>query len=190
VAVPAGGSAPFAVDARGPYPTAGADAGDGAPVEGTVLAALRGKLFLNVGGQKVELEFAKAREIRLPQLPNVVVKEVDFARYSSSEAGGTFYLGVKNPNPFPVHISELTYAVTINDRAVGDGELGKGEEVAPASTGVFELQLSVNPETYGQDVEKLIKGQALPYALKGELVARKFKTPYALRGDIKLNVSK
>jgi LEA14-like dessication related protein len=189
VSVPAGGSAPFSFKAHGPYFATAPAAGEAAPA-GTLLTALRGKLTLNVAGRRVELDFAKAREVRLPQSPSVVMNQVDFARYSSDEAGGTFYVGVKNPNPFAIHLGSLTWAATIHGKPVGEGELGKGEQVAPASTGVFEVQLSVNQETYGTDVDKLIKTQTLPYELKGELVARMFKTPYELKGNIKLNMSK
>jgi hypothetical protein len=157
---------------------------------GDLLAAIRGTLLVDANGKRTELLFAKSREIRLPRLPRVVMNEVDFARFAPDEAGGTLYVGVKNPNPFPIRLSGLSYAATINGKAIGDGELGKGEEVAAASTGVFEVQLNVNAETYGAEVDKLIKTLTLPYVLTGELTGKLFQEPYELKGEIKLNVSK
>jgi LEA14-like dessication related protein len=157
---------------------------------GDMLVALRGKLTVLVGATRTEVEFAKAREVRAPQLPTVVMNEVDFGRYSGNEVGGTFYVGVKNPNPFPIHLVSLSYDALVNGKSVADGELGRGEKVEPTSTGVFEVPVQVNQETYGADVDKLIKTKSLPYEVKGELKGALFAQPFDLKGTVKLNESK
>lgn len=156
---------------------------------GSFLTAMRGKLTVRREGQASELEYARSREIRVPRLPVVKLHEVDAARYSADEVNALFYLGVENPNPFPVKLSALSYAVAIAGKKLAEGDIGRGEKVGSASTGVFEVQVSVNKETYGAEVAKLIKTLSLPYQVTGELTGDLFRQPYELTGDIKLNVS-
>lgn len=157
---------------------------------GALLAAIRGKVLARVGKKTVELPFARSREIRVPRLPQLKLHELDAARYSADEANVIFYLGVVNPNPFSIRLSGLSYAVSVGGKQVSQGELGKGERVSPSATGVFEAQVSINQETYGPEVGKLIKALVLPYEVKGELNGELFQQPYELKGEIKLNVSK
>lgn len=157
---------------------------------GSLLAALRGKLFLLVEGKTVELPYARSREVRVPRLVRAELKEVDAARFADDEASVTFYLAVDNPNPFPVKLSALQYALTINNKPIAEGRVGSGEKVGGNSHGVFEIQVAVSRDTYGADVAKLIKTLNLPYVLKGELSAELVHEPYELKGNIKLRQSK
>lgn len=183
LALAPGTPATFTLQDRAPY-------GEASATSEPVLAALRGTLEFDVGGQASQVEFAKSREIRMPKPPTVVMKEFDFARYSPQEAGGTFYIGVKNPNAFPIRLSNLTYTVLVKGKSVAEGEVGSGEQIAPTSMGVFEVAVSVNGESYGADVDALIKTLTLPFEINGQLVGKLFKQPFGLKGDIKLHVSK
>lgn len=186
IGVLAGSSATFALEEGTPYVGSAEELKAMAAHASDGVVALRGKIHL-AGG--TALEFGKSRDLRLPRLPNVVMNQVDFARYSADEVSGTFYVGVANPNPFPIRIDGLTYQATIAGKKLGDGELGRGEEVAAAATGVFEVQVAVNQETYGPDVAKVIKTLTLPYELVGQLEGKLIQEPYSLKGDIKLNVT-
>jgi LEA14-like dessication related protein len=190
VAVAAGGTSSFSIADKAQYAESAEALKALGEKEGDMLVALRGKLTVDVGGTKREMEFAKAKEVRTPRLPSVVMNEVDFGRYSGNEVGGTFYVGVKNPNPFTIHLVSLSYEASVNGKSLADGELGKGEKVEPSSTGVFEVPVQVNQETYGPEVDKLIKTKALPYQVKGELKGALFTLPYDLKGTVKLNESK
>ena len=59
-----------------------------------------------------------------------------------------------------------------------------------SATGVYPLEASVTPATWGPDVKALISKGVLPYTLKGELTGPLLKVPYSLDGNVKLNVSK
>jgi LEA14-like dessication related protein len=190
IAVAAGGTSSFSVADRAQYADSLETLKALSEKGGDMLVSLRGKLTVSVGGTRTELEFAKAKELRTPRLPTVVMNEVDFGRYSGNEVGGTFYIGVKNPNPFSIHLVSLSYEAAVNGKSLADGELGKGEKVEPTSTGVFEVPVQVNQETYGAEVDKLIKTRSLPYEVKGELKGKLFAAPYDLKGTVKLNESK
>ena len=189
--VPAAGAASFKLEKTSKYV--------GSPEElkaisargGSLLVALRGKATVSRAGQPMTvLEFAKSREVRVPRLPHVKMHELDAARYGADEASATFFLGVDNPNPFPVKLLGLDYKVLIGGKQMADGTRGSGEKVAASSTGVFEVQVPVNKETFGPEVAKLIKTLTLPYVVTGAIRGDLLDEPYELKGDIKLNQSK
>lgn len=157
---------------------------------GSIPAALRGTLTVKVGDRRTTVEFAKAREVRVPRLPSVTLHELDAGRFSGEEVNVLFSLGVKNPNPFPLRLAGLSYAVQVAGKEVATSQIGRGEKVDPSSTGVFEVPVLLNQESFGPEVAKLIKSKLLPYRISGELESQMYKDTYELKGDIKLNVSK
>lgn len=157
---------------------------------GSLLVALRGKLSLKAGDSALEAPFARSREVRVPRLPHMKLQELEGARFSESEAGITFHLGVNNPNPFEIHVSQIAYEVTIAGKSVEKDVIGRGERVSPASTGVFDVEVKVEEATHGKDAAKLIKSQVLPYVVTGTLQADLFSEPFEFKGDLKLNVTK
>src|SRR5205823_2986643 len=149
---------------------------------GTLLAALRGKLAVRHSGKLDLIEFARSREVRVPRLPHVKMQAIDGARYAENEASLTFSLGVDNPNPFPIRLEGLDYKIAVAGKQLTDGVLGRGEKVEPSSTGVFEVQVAVNSDTFGSGVEKLIKTLKLPYEVTGELKGDLVAEAYDLKG--------
>ncbi len=190
IAVPAGQPVEFALESASRYVASAEELQAMDTRGGSLLAAIRGRLTVQQGKITRELEYARSREIRVPRLPHAKVHEIDAARYSPDEANATFYLGVENPNPFPVKLGGLKYAISIAGKQLSEGVLGKGEQVSPSSTGVFETQFAINQETFGKEVGKLIKTLTLPYEVSGELTGELFTQPFTVKGDIKLNVSK
>jgi hypothetical protein len=189
--VPANGTAAFKFEKTSKYVGSSDDLKAMNAKGGSLLVALRGKATVSRAGQaSTVLEFAKSREVRVPRLPHVKMHELDAARYGADEASATFFLGVDNPNPFPVKLLGLDYKVSIGGKQMADGTRGSGEKVAASSTGVFEVQVPVNKETFGPDVAKLIKTLTLPYVVTGSIRGDLLDEPYELKGDIKLNQSK
>lgn len=158
---------------------------------GSLLVAMRGHFEVkSEGGGVSKVEFARSRNLRLPRLPKVVLKDADAGRYSPTEVNGTVYVGVMNPNPFPIKLSELSFEMRVAGTKITDGIRGQGDGVSAGATGVFEVPFSVSETTYGASAGKLIAGRNLPYEVKGELKGDLFATPYALDGELRLNVSR
>jgi LEA14-like dessication related protein len=158
---------------------------------GSLLAALRGKLQVTQGGKPFTVDFARSHEVRVPRLPHVKFQELEAGRFSEDEAGVTFHIGVNNPNPFEIRVDSIKYEVNIAGKKIGEGTIGKGERVSPASTGVFDLEVKIDADTHGAaEIKKLIKSKVLPYEITGEMAAELFAENFAFRGDIKLNASK
>ncbi|MBK7860940.1 MAG: LEA type 2 family protein [Archangiaceae bacterium] len=158
---------------------------------GALNSALRGKLFVTQGSRTYEVDFARARDVRVPRLPHVKFQELEAGRFDEGEAGVTFHIGVYNPNPFEIRVTQLKYVVTIAGKPVTDTTAGKAERVSPASTGVFDLETHVDASTHGEaEVKKLIKSKVLPYVITGEMTAELFSETFEFKGDVKLNASK
>lgn len=190
IEVTEGGSTSFTVGASGGYVKSAEELRALSEKGGSLLTALRGNLIVRQNGKTVELPFARSREVRTPRLPSVRLHELDAARYSAEEANIIFYLGVVNPNPFPLKIDVLEYKIAIDGKQVAEGTRARGDAINPAGTGVFEVQLGVNKDTWGPEVKKLIQTLSLPYVIQGELKGELFTVPYQLADTVKLNVSK
>ncbi len=185
-----GSELPFSLEQSGRYVSSAEEFKAMSGRGGSMLVALRGKLFVRRAGKLEPLDYARSREVRVPRLPKVLIHEVDAARYAADEANATFYLGVDNPNPFPVKLSGLSYVLNIGGKKLGEGTVGSGEKVAASSTGVFEIPVQITRESYGPEVEKLIKTLTLPYQISGELKGDLLAEPYQHQGEIKLHLSK
>jgi LEA14-like dessication related protein len=157
---------------------------------GSLLVALRGKFQVRNGESTLEGQFAKSREVRTPRLPHMKMQEMEGARFNEAEAGITFHLGVYNPNPFEISVSQISYEVQVAGKSVEKSVIGKGEHVNPASTGVFDVEVKIEEATHGKDVVKLIKSKVLPYVVTGTLQADLFSEAFDFKGDLKLNESK
>lgn len=190
LAIPAGGTATFTLQNEAKYVSSPEELKALSEKGGSLLAALRGTLFVKAGGKTMEVPFARSRDIRTPRLPSVKMQELDAARYSDVEANIIFRLGVVNPNPFPLKIETLDYKIEVAGKQIAEGSEARGDGINPAATGVFEVQKSVNEQTHGKEIKQLVKGQLLPYVITGELRGDLFTVPVRLEGAVKLNVSK
>jgi len=157
---------------------------------GTMLVALRGTLTVRSGQEVETLPFAASRSVRAPRLPEVVVDSLDAARYSAEEVGLTLRLGVKNSNPFPLRLEQITYTLVVAGKVLDEGTLGKADTVDASATGTYPLEATVSASTWGKDVKALISKGTLPYTLKGEVKGPLLRQPFTLEGNVKLNVSR
>lgn len=200
IAVPAGGQASFTLDERLTYVKDEADLRAMDARGGSLLTALRGTLVVTAqvpasgeapaSTRTYELEFARSKDVRTPRLPHIKLREFEAGRFAEDEVQAVFHLGVENPNPFYLSISGVAYSVTVAGKQLKTGTLGAGEKISPSSTGVFDVTVTVNAESHGKDVVKLIKGLKLPFQVSGALNAPMYVEPLSAEGEIKLNPSK
>ncbi|WP_224370213.1 LEA type 2 family protein [Hyalangium versicolor] len=180
----------FSFEERAPYVRGPEDLKTLSERGGSMLLALRGTLTVRSGQNVETLPFAASRSVRVPRLPEVVMDSMDAARYSATEVNLTFRVGVKNPNPFPLRVDQLNYELVVNGKSLGTGQLAKADTVDASAAGVYPLEASVSPATWGPEVKQLIAKNVLTYTLKGELAGPLLKVPYSLEGTVRLNVSK
>lgn len=197
LAVPAGGQAKFSLDETLTYVKDEEDLKAMDARGGSLLTALRGTLVVSAevpatgdapaGKRTYELEFARSKDVRTPRLPHVKLREFEAGRFAEDEVQAVFHLGVENPNPFYLSISGVAYVLTVAGKEMKKGTIGAGEKISPSSTGVFDLTVTVNQDSHGKDVVKLIKGLKLPFTLSGALNAPMYVEPLMAEGEIKLN---
>jgi Late embryogenesis abundant protein len=179
----------FHLDESSPFAAPDALPGPGGRSD-SALIAVRGKLILQHGGRLQELNYAQAKEVRLPRLPSVRVHELDAARYSDKELHVTLRLAVINPNPFPVPLKGLEFVASVAARQIGSGSLANGETIDPSATALFEIGIPITAKTYGPDVNQLIRTASFPYKLTGTLKGHSFEAPFELAGNIRLGSAK
>ncbi|WP_420811418.1 LEA type 2 family protein [Myxococcus hansupus] len=183
--------ADIAFEERAPYVKSAQDLTRLSEQGGTLLLALRGTLVVRTGGGHEEtIPFAASRAARVPRLPIVVVEELDGARYSAEEVQLNLRLGVRNPNPFPLKLEGLTWTATVAGKTLDSGTLAQADTVDASATGVYPVELTVTPDTWGPEVKALIAKGLLPYGVTGEVTGPLLRVPYSLTGEVKLNVSR
>ncbi len=175
---------------RAPYVKSAQDLTRLSEQGGTLLLALRGTLVVRSGDHEETIPFAASRAARVPRLPIVVVEELDGARYSSEEVQLNLRLGVRNPNPFPLKLEGLTWTATVAGKTLDSGTLAQADTVDASATGVYPVELTVTPDTWGPEVKALIAKGLLPYGVTGEVTGPLLRVPYSLTGEVKLNVSR
>lgn len=190
VALAAGTPTPFSFQADAAYVRSPEDLKALSERGGTLLVALRGTLTVREGRATHEVPFAASRQVRVPRLPVVRLEGLDGARYSDEKVDLLVRLAVENPNPFPLRLEALRYAVSVGGRRLSEGTQGKYDTVDAAATGVYPVEVAVTRETWGADVRGLIAKGTLPYEVAGELTGPLVRIPYSLSGDVKLNVSR
>jgi LEA14-like dessication related protein len=190
VSLPTHAATPFSFQAEAPYVRTPEDLRALSGRGGTLLVALRGTLTVRTGDTVRTLPFAASRQVRVPRLPVVKVEGLEGARYSGEKVDLLLRLAVENPNPFPLRLEGLSWALTVGGRKLSEGTQGRYDTVDAAATGVYPVEVAVTRETWGEDVRALIAKGTLPYEVAGELTGPLVRVPYSLSGDVKLNVSR
>ncbi len=161
-----------------------------APATDLARVAVRGKLAIDRKGQREEVDYAISREVHRPRLPFIRIREVDAARYSGSEVALTVRLGAVNPNAFPVALKDLIYSLFVGGKQMGSGTLAQGDTLDASTTAIYEIPVSITPQTYGPDAAPLIQTRSLPCRITGSLRGQSFDSPFALTAEVKLNAPK
>lgn len=186
-----GALVPLSFEERAAYVQSSEDLARLSAQGGTVLLALRGVLVVrHQDDTEQKIPFAASRSVRVPRLPTVVVEELDGARYSAEEVQLNLRLGIRNPNPFPLKLSGLTWQVAVAGKALDSGTLAQSDSVEASATGVYPVEVSVTKDSWGPEVKSLISRGILPYGVTGELTGPLMRVPYSLTGEVKLNVSR
>ncbi len=100
-------------------------------------------------------------------LRNVQVTDVDLTAQ-------TFLLGfdVTNPNPFPLPIASVSYAVELDGYRFASGETGGGFSVPASGDGEFAISVQLNLLKTAPQLLSIARNGArrdIPYKLKGQL---------------------
>jgi LEA14-like dessication related protein len=111
---------------------------------------------------------------------------VNAARYSPDRAELAFALAVFNPNAFTIPLEGLTYDLKIAGHSLSSGTLGTRESVGAGSRAVFDVNVTLAPDTSPEARGLIARGQ-VPYEVTGELLVGSFQRAFSLEGEVKLS---
>ncbi|MHB8420613.1 MAG: LEA type 2 family protein [Myxococcales bacterium] len=145
---------------------------------------LKGQLHVAAGGGTKDLAFSRAGELRAPRLPVPRMDDAEVARYEGGNLGISFFLGLDNQNPFPVHVSSVTYTAKLAGRQVADGVATAGDKLLPSQISEYEIDSKLERDQGGAEVTKLAEAGQLDYQFDGEADFGIAKVPIHLTGTL------
>jgi hypothetical protein len=89
-----------------------------------------------------------------------------------------------------VPLKNLTYNLFVGGKQMGSGTLAQGDTLDASTTAIYEIPVSIAPQTYGPDATPLIQSRSLPCRITGTLRGQSFDSPFALTAEVKLNAPK
>ena len=185
-ALPAGEATPVELSESGRYVNSADELKAFDAQGGSLKGALRGEFTVRQGEAVQKVEFARARDIRVPRLPKVKAKDAEGGKHSDEELQVVLYFQVENPNPFPLNLNRLTYTAAMLGKQMAERNEG-GEKIAASSTDTFEVRFPFDKATWGKDVKAKIKAGTLPWTLAGKLEGELFEVPFELSGTLKVS---
>jgi LEA14-like dessication related protein len=133
------------------------------------------------GGETASFE--GTREVRLPLLP-IVKLEAQVGRVDGGREGEAFFhMSVYNPNGFDLQIDKVAYKVTIGGKELLDRP-GDADEIPAGAERPYDESIKLNQETYGPEVSKMLRQQAVPFTMEGAVVVRGIEVPIKFGGDM------
>jgi LEA14-like dessication related protein len=185
-ALPAGEATPVELSESGKYVGSAEELQAMNAQGGSLKAALRGEFTVRQGEVLQKVEFARARDLRVPRLPKVKAKDAEGGKHADDEVQVVLYFQVENPNPFPLNLNKLTYTATMLGKQMAERTEG-GEKISASSTDTFEVRFPFDTATWGKDVKAKIKAGTLPWTLAGKLEGDLFEVPFELSGTLRLS---
>ncbi|MEK2646890.1 LEA type 2 family protein [Bdellovibrio sp. BCCA] len=117
--------------------------------------------------------------------PEVSVVGLDVSNVTAQDALVHVKLNVKNPNPVPLRVGKITYALTLSGKDVTEGEFKEGVDVPSQGENTVVVPLRFKYNTVGTLVDGLLKGTlSKEYELKGSAQMGLFSIPFNKKGEL------
>jgi LEA14-like dessication related protein len=124
----------------------------------------------------------------LLQRPTVSFVRMDLTAVGFQGASARFTFAVQNPNGFGLHLARLGYAVTLDGRALAEGQGDAVLDVPARGEGELRLPLTIRYADAIAALEQLITRERLPYSLATRLgfdsPAGTIEVPVATSGEL------
>jgi len=104
--------------------------------------------------------------------PEVKLRGVEVASLDISEQTFVLSFDVFNPNPFPLPVKTISYAVMLDGQRFASGEMASSFTVAAGSDGEFAISVALNLLQTAPDLLFIVREgvrRDIPYGLKGQL---------------------
>jgi LEA14-like dessication related protein len=142
---------------------------------------IKGQVVL---GSRTET-FAGSRQVAAPVLPRVVMEEAQVASENAGRQGAAFFtLGIDNPNAFEVTVDEFAWGVMIGEVQMTEPNKSVTEIVPSNSVASFEDTIQMTPDTYGPEVQALLRQNRVPYVVTGHTLVKGIRHPFRFVGEM------
>ncbi|NJK89020.1 MAG: hypothetical protein HC923_06175 [Myxococcales bacterium] len=130
------------------------------------------------------VSFERNGALKMPNLPKLVINDVQAGRYEDKGIDALFYLRLINENPFGVVVDSATYEVLLDDRSVREGTAGIGIRLPQGSAQEFEVSASVDENTFGKDYVRYLDMSSISYRVRGQVVVEGETLPFEYSGTL------
>ncbi len=119
--------------------------------------------------------------------PTVSVKSLNVTNFSLQDVSLDLELAVDNPNPIPLSLNQITYALNFSGEQVTSGTFDKGVEIPASGSNTVVVPLNFKYQSLGNLlVSALNKRLSKDYDLSGAVKLGIFSVPFSKKGTIKL----
>lgn len=119
------------------------------------------------------------------------LKQVKIRNFSNSGFTAVAYMQVTNPNWFSIDVSDMKYAVLVNNHQVADGRLEKEVSIPADSSATAELPLNVGADGLNNLLGEILDvKEGLTYRVKGEVVFKTLLGSYTMPFDAEKKTGK
>lgn len=117
--------------------------------------------------------------------PEVSVVGLNVSEVTGQDALVNVKLNVKNPNPVPLRLGTVTYALTVSGQDVTEGVFKNGIDIPSQGENVVVIPLRFKYNTVGNLVSGILKGTLTKeYELKGSAQMGLFSIPFTQKGEL------
>jgi len=128
--------------------------------------------------------FKLVADVVPPRLPRVALPKVEGARFSSGVSQVGLLLEVKNPNPFPIVLSEAPYSVGLAGQLGSDGVALAGQPVPANGSITYPVRAYLDPPS--ADPDDWPRRTKVDYRLTGAVRGDLFDVRFEFHGTTKL----
>lgn len=178
------GIAPLTLVVPVPYARTAAELSALDQQHGKVKLALEGSFHFSHGISEGSGSFSTSIRVVPPHLPTVRLVQVEGARFNNGESEVALALEVRNPNGFPIVISEAPYVVGLGDQRASDGVALAGQPVRPEGSARYPIRAYLDPPS--EDPDDWPRRTEVHYLLKGAVRGNLYDVHFAYEGTAKL----
>ncbi|MGZ3725753.1 MAG: LEA type 2 family protein [Pseudobdellovibrio sp.] len=121
--------------------------------------------------------------------PEVKVIGFKLASVSAQDMAVEVNLNVKNPNPIPINLDQVDYALSFSGEKVTEGTFDKGIQIPASGEGQLTVPLKFKFNSVGNILTGLInRSFTKDYELVGSAKLGIFSIPFTKKGEINLNL--
>ena len=118
--------------------------------------------------------------------PGVSVQDVSFQRFSWQGGEALISINLSNPNAFPLPLTGVDYALTLNGVEVGMGSREQSVQIPARQSRLVQFPLTLSFVNMASVLPGLMRQGTIQYQLSGSVHLPLFKIPFTRTGSTRL----